>query len=73
MFYLKCFVCSEVDVIKLSIQKLGTFIFHYEVESSTTFVVTKSQPNQTLNMAFAMAFGCYIISDEWVRILYKSN
>lgn len=65
------FYFSEIEIIKLSIRDLGSFVFHAKVEPSTTFLVTKVKPNRTLNMVFAMAFGCYIISENWVRSFQK--
>jgi len=56
----------ETNIIKQSVQNLGTFTIQTKVESSTTYLITKSQPNRTLNMVFAMAFGCYIVSENWV-------
>lgn len=67
---LQFFIHSEVNIIKLVIRKLGGYIFHSEVKSSTTHVVIKSQFDRTLPVIFAMAFGCFIISEEWVNIYY---
>lgn len=57
---------SEVDIIKSSIENLGTLSFNSKVEVSTTYLITKPQPNRTLNMVFAMAYGCFIVSENWV-------
>lgn len=62
---------SETNVLKSSIQDLGTFNFHTKVEPSTTFLITKSQPNRTLNIVFAMAYGCFIVSENWVLESHK--
>ena len=56
----------EVNRIKQSIQNLGTFTFQNNVECSTSHLITKSQSNRTLNMLFAMAYGCNIVSENWV-------
>jgi len=56
----------EVNIIKQSVQNLGTFTVQTKVEPLTTYLITKSQPNRTLNMVFAMAYGCYIVSENWV-------
>lgn len=55
--------------MKQSIQNLGNLSYQNRVEPSTTYVITKARPKRTLNLVFAMAFGCYIISENWVRIL----
>lgn len=34
--------------------------------------MTKQKPNRTLNMIFAMAFGCIIVSEDWVSSDYKN-
>ncbi|KAL4143649.1 hypothetical protein QTP88_005960 [Uroleucon formosanum] len=62
---------SETNILKSSIQDLGTFIFHPKVEPSTTYLITKSQPKRTLNIVFAMAYGCFIVSEDWVHKSHK--
>ncbi|XP_025420751.1 uncharacterized protein LOC112690864 isoform X2 [Sipha flava] len=62
---------NEVNTIKISIQNLGIFTFHTNVEPSTTYLITKSQPSRTLNMVFAMAYGCNIVSENWVHESHK--
>ncbi|XP_022174220.1 uncharacterized protein LOC111036501 [Myzus persicae] len=62
---------SETNILKSCIQDLGTFIFHPKVEPSTTYLITKSQPNRTLNVVFAMAYGCFIVSEDWVHESHK--
>jgi hypothetical protein len=57
----------EVKTLKLSIQSLGTFTFQTNVEHKTIYLITKSQSNRTLNMVYAMAYGCYIVSENWVN------
>ncbi|XP_050533488.1 microcephalin-like isoform X2 [Daktulosphaira vitifoliae] len=64
---------SEVDIIQQSIDNLGIFNFSTKVEPSTTYVVTKPQPNRTLNLVYAMAFGCYIVSEGWVHDSHKEG
>ncbi|VVC30412.1 BRCT domain [Cinara cedri] len=58
---------SEVANIKLAIQNLGKFTFDDKVKPSTTYLITKSHADRTLNMVFAMAFGCYIVSEKWIH------
>jgi len=62
-----------VKILKTSIQKLGKFIFHTKVKPTTTHLITKSQSNQSLDIVFAMAYGCFIVSEDWVRHLTKTN
>ncbi|XP_001949045.2 uncharacterized protein LOC100168837 [Acyrthosiphon pisum] len=62
---------SETNILKSCIQDLGTFIFHPKVEPSTTYLITKSQPKRTLNIVFAMAYGCFIVSEDWVHNSHK--
>ncbi|XP_060877830.1 uncharacterized protein LOC132950410 isoform X2 [Metopolophium dirhodum] len=62
---------SETNILKSCIQDLGTFIFHPKMEPSTTYLITKSQPKRTLNIVFAMAYGCYIVSEDWVHKSHK--
>lgn len=33
----------------------------------TTYLITKSQSNQSLDIVFAMSYGCFIVSEDWVR------
>uniref|UniRef100_A0A2S2PWA9 Microcephalin n=1 Tax=Sipha flava TaxID=143950 RepID=A0A2S2PWA9_9HEMI len=61
------FTKEEVKTLKLSIQSLGTFTFQTNVEHKTIYLITKSQSNRTLNMVYAMAYGCYIVSENWVH------
>uniref|UniRef100_A0A2H8TMI7 Microcephalin n=1 Tax=Melanaphis sacchari TaxID=742174 RepID=A0A2H8TMI7_9HEMI len=61
----------ETNILKSSIQDLGTFIFHNKVEPSTNFLITKPRPNRTLNIVFAMAYGCFIVSENWVHESHK--
>jgi len=72
IFYYNIFcLSSETNILKSCIQDLGTFIFHPKVEPSTTYLITKSQPKRTLNIVFAMAYGCFIVSEDWVRHFTK--
>lgn len=58
---------SEAKILKASIQNLGKFIFHTKVKPTTTYLITKSQSNQSLDIVFAMAYGCIIVSEDWVH------
>ncbi|XP_060856102.1 uncharacterized protein LOC132933848 isoform X2 [Metopolophium dirhodum] len=58
---------SEAKILKASIQNLGKFIFHTKVKPTTTYLITKSQFNQSLDIVFAMAYGCIIVSEDWVH------
>jgi len=60
---------SEAKILKASIQNLGKFIFHTKVKPTTTYLITKSQSNQSLDIVFAMAYGCIIVSEDWVRLI----
>jgi len=62
-----------VNIIKSSIQNLGKYIYHTKVKPTTTYLITKSQSNQSLDFVFAMAYGCFIVSEDWVRHLTKPN
>jgi len=48
------------------IEDLGTFSFHIKVIPTTTYLITKMPLNRTINLVFGMAYGCYIISEDWV-------
>ncbi|XP_022182377.1 uncharacterized protein LOC111042164 [Myzus persicae] len=61
---------SEVNILKTCIEKLGKFIFHTKVKRTTTYLITKSVSNQSLDIVFAMAYGCYIVSEDWVLKSY---
>lgn len=55
----------------MCLQQLGSFDFHAKLKSSTTYLVIKNVPEKKskkteLDLVFAMAFGCYIISQDWV-------
>lgn len=60
-----------MNILKSSIQNLGKCIFHTKVKPTTTYLITKSQSNQSLDIVFGMAYGCYIVSEDWVRHLTK--
>lgn len=53
--------------------KLGICTFHNKVQSNTIYLVVSSnppkEPDLTLNMEFAIAFGCYIVTEKWVCVL----
>ncbi|XP_022180207.1 uncharacterized protein LOC111040580 [Myzus persicae] len=62
---------SEVKILKSFIENLGKFIFHTEVKPTTTYLITKSISSQSLDIVFAMANGCYIVSEDWVLQSYS--
>ncbi|XP_003244772.1 microcephalin isoform X1 [Acyrthosiphon pisum] len=62
---------SEAKILKASIKNLGKFIFHSKVKPTTTYLITKSQSNQSLDIVFAMAYGCFIVSEDWVHKSYS--
>ncbi|XP_027851704.2 microcephalin-like [Aphis gossypii] len=61
---------DETKILKSSIKNLGKFNFHTKVKPMTTYLITKSQSNQSLDIVFAMSYGCFIVSEDWV---YESH
>jgi len=45
---------------------MGSFLYHSKVKKSTTFLIAKPDIPVTLDMVYAMAYGCYIVSTNWV-------
>lgn len=62
-----------MKILKSSIKTLGKFVFHATVKPQTTYLITKSHSNQSLDIVFAMAYGCFIVSEDWVRYFNKIN
>ncbi|XP_026819681.1 uncharacterized protein LOC113558423 [Rhopalosiphum maidis] len=62
---------SEMKILKSSIKTLGKFIFHAMVKPQTTYLITKSHSNQSLDIVFAKAYGCFIVSEDWVHESYR--
>ncbi|XP_060847460.1 uncharacterized protein LOC132927023 [Rhopalosiphum padi] len=62
---------SEMKILKSSIKTLGKFVFHATVKPQTTYLITKSHSNQSLDIVFAMAYGCFIVSEDWVHESYR--
>uniref|UniRef100_A0A2S2PST0 Microcephalin n=1 Tax=Schizaphis graminum TaxID=13262 RepID=A0A2S2PST0_SCHGA len=62
---------SEMNILKSSIKTLGKFVFHAMVKPQTTYLITKSHSNQSLDIIFAMAYGCFIVSEDWVHESYR--
>lgn len=63
---------SEVKILKSSIHNLGKFAFHTKVKPSTTILIVKSKSiDQSLDIVFAISYGCYIISEDWVHESFK--
>jgi len=62
-----------MKILKSSIQDLGTFSFHTNLKPMTTYLITKSQSNQSLDIVLAIAYGCFIVSEDWVRYFTKTK
>ncbi|XP_064486340.1 microcephalin-like isoform X2 [Ornithodoros turicata] len=55
---------SDEEVLKGVVQALGRFRVDAEVSQSTTHVIC-GEKKRTLNMLFAMAQGCWVLSPKW--------
>ncbi|KAF0741929.1 microcephalin isoform X1 [Aphis craccivora] len=64
---------SETKTLKSSIKNLGKFNFHTKVKPMTTYLITKSQSNQSLDIVFAMSYGCFIVSEDWVHESHRTG
>jgi len=56
--------------MKLFVEKLGQFSLQSKVDAFSKYLIVrrgcKIWKKDTLNLPFAMAYGCFIVSENWV-------
>ena len=62
------FIFSEQDTVKGIVKQMGGFHMLDNVDDTTTHVVCGGN-RRTLNVLYAIAHGCWLVSQEWVRCL----